>query len=209
MNYKYERKMMVENQIRGRGVTDKKLLQVMKTVKRHEFIPKTKREKAYEDHPITIAGGQTISQPYIVAFMTEKLNIKSSDKILEIGTGSGYQTVILAKLAKKVYTVERIPELYNSSKNKFEELGINNIECILGNGFKGYKKEAPYDGIIVTAAPKSVPKELIKQLKEDGNLILPVGSGMVQDLKICKKGYDGVVKSKSLMKVRFVPMLDD
>ena len=201
---KEKRRKMVEYQIKRRGVKDKRVLSAMLKVERHKFIPEHLWDEAYNDHPLPIGKSQTISQPYIVALMTELLDLKGNEKVLEIGTGSGYQAAILAELCKKVYTIEIIPSLAGSSEKTLKKYGYTNIHVICGDGYLGYEKKAPYDGIIVTCAPPYVPKPLIQQLKEGGRMVIPVGESY-QELKVLtKKG--GKIIEKSIIPVRFVPM---
>ena len=174
-NYADLREKMVDEQIRKRGVKDKRVLEVMRKVPRHLFVDPDSMDAAYEDNAMPIQCEQTISQPYIVALMTELLELKTTSKVLEIGTGCGYQTAVLAEIVEQVYTVEIIPELAASASKRFEEFGYRNIYKRYGNGYYGWKKYAPYDRIIVTAAPKKLPNRLINQLAEGGFMILPIG----------------------------------
>lgn len=195
---------MVEKQIRGRGVENARVLEAMRRVPRHRFIPAAGRREAYEDHPVSIGHGQTISQPYIVAVMTDLLDPKPSDRVLEIGTGSGYQAAVLSLLAKEVYTIEIIPELAVRAKGDLERLGYGNVAVVTGDGYRGLPDRAPFDGILVTAAPETVPKPLLEQLKIGGRLVIPVGAAD-QQLKVIEKTKDGVV-TRTIFDVRFVPM---
>jgi len=206
MSYNYQRESMVEKQIKMRGITDEKVLKAMKEVQRHKFVGEALLNVAYQDSPLPIGYGQTISQPYIVAVMTELLDIKDDHKVLEIGTGSGYQSAILSKLAMSVITVERIPELFQQAKERLQNLGYNNIIVINGDGTIGYKKYAPYDRIVVTAAAPEVPKSLIEQLALHGKMVIPIGNRITQWLEIIDKEKDTIQREKR-EGVRFVPLL--
>jgi len=207
-NYAFERLQMVESQLKARGIKDPKILEVINKTPRHLFVPENIRKYAYEDQPLDIGYGQTISQPYIVAFMTEAANLEPNAKVLEIGTGSGYQTAILAGLCKEVYTIEFIKELGTQAKKQFMELGYNNVHTRIGDGYKGWPEAAPFDVIIATAAPEELPTELIKQLKESGRLIVPVGGTSSQNLMRITRTKDGI-KKEDLLSVRFVPMVKE
>lgn len=198
------REKMVEEQIRRRGVKDKRVLEVMRKVPRHLFVDPDSMDDAYEDNAMSIQCGQTISQPYIVGLMTELLELKAASKVLEIGTGCGYQTAILAEMVEQVYTVEILPELAESASKRFEEFGYQNIRRRCGNGYYGWRKYAPYDRIIVTAAPKELPNRLIKQLTTGGLMILPIGD-YHQDLVRIHRTENGI-ECKTISGVRFVPM---
>jgi len=178
---------------------DPKVLDVMKKVKREDFLPDEYKKYAKADEPIPIGYGQTNSQPTTVAIMTTALDVKPHHKVLEVGTGSGWQAAILSKLARKVITIERIPELYRRAKNKLKN--YKNVKVVLGNGYYGYKEEAPYDRIIVTAAARTIPKPLVEQLKDNGKMVIPVGTGVQRLLVVNKKG---VIKDLGLF--RFVPL---
>ncbi len=197
---------MVEDQIRRRGVTDERILRAMKEVSRHKFVGEALLSIAYQDSPLPIGYGQTISQPYIVALMTQLLDVKDDHKVLEIGTGSGYQAAILSKLAMSVITVERIQELYQQSKEQLHKLGYNNIIVVHGDGSIGYKEYAPYDRIIVTAAAPKVPESLIEQLYEKGKIVIPIGNRWTQRLEVIKKEGTTIKKEKN-EGVRFVPLI--
>ncbi|MBW1914806.1 MAG: protein-L-isoaspartate(D-aspartate) O-methyltransferase [Deltaproteobacteria bacterium] len=203
--YQYMRDKMVSTQIKARGIRNREVLDAMIKVQRHLFVPDHYRKSAYSDYPLPIGHGQTISQPYIVAYMTEILNLESDHRVLEIGTGSGYQAAILAELIKEVYTVEIIPELEKAAKNRLMELGYDNVKTRSSDGYLGWKEYAPYDAIVVTAAAGYIPPPLIDQLKDKGRMIIPVGSPFnVQTLMLVeKKGED--ISTRSLMSVRFVP----
>jgi len=197
---------MVENQIKDRGVSNEKVLDALMKVPRHKFVPAEYRSYAYDDTPLPIGYGQTISQPYIVAYMTEILNPKNTEKVLEIGTGSGYQAAILSILYKMVYTVEIIEALGESAKKVFEEEGYNNIIVKIGDGYNGWKEYAPFDAIIVTCAPTEIPQPLEDQLAEGGKMIIPVGEGYGQSLYLLTKRNGKIHKTETLP-VLFVPML--
>lgn len=203
--YLKARREMVENQIRRRGITDEKVLQAMLKVPRHLFVLESWRELAYSDEPLPIGEGQTISQPYIVAYMTAALNLQSDEKVLEIGTGSGYQTAILAEIVAEVYTVELIPELSRRAQAVLQELGYTKIHFRIGDGTLGWPEYAPYDAILVAAAPASVPVPLVEQLKVGGRMIIPVGVDFQELVLVTrkKKGWD----EKRLIGVRFVPLI--
>ncbi len=198
------RKAMVQEQITARGISDERVLAAMEKVPRHRFLPKHLWDEAYDDGPLPIGYGQTISQPYIVAYMTEQLALSGDEKVLEIGTGSGYQTAILAELAKEVYSVEIIPELGHRAARILKELGYTNVHVRIGDGYRGWPEEAPFDAILLAAAPDHIPQPLIDQLKEGGRMILPVGE-YYQDLVLIRKTPEGVIK-ESQIPVRFVPM---
>lgn len=192
--------------MRARDITDEAVLAVMAKVPRHEFVPPEYLDQAYADHPLPIGYGQTISQPYIVALMTQLLQLKRGDKVLEIGTGSGYQAAVLAELTDEVYTVEIIPELAESAAERLQRLGYHNVHVKNADGYYGWEEHAPYDAIIVTAAPDHVPQPLIQQLKDGGRLVIPVGPpGGYQTLwQIVKKGEE--IESRNITGVIFVPL---
>src|SRR5260370_41826465 len=197
---------MVTLQIARVGVRNKDLLQVMPSTPRLLFIPANLRSMAYEDHPVPIGHGATISQPYIVALMTELLAPAKKHRILEIGTGSGYQAAILGQLAAEVYTIEIVPELASSAARTLRDLGYSNITVRQGDGFKGWPERAPFDGIILTAAPPEVPSALISQLAGNGRLVAPVGLMWTQELIVIEKKGDGAISRRSVCPVNFVPM---
>ena len=203
-NYANLRKEMVETQIRARGVRDERVLAVMERVERHLFVPEKYRPFAYEDNPLPIGEGQTISQPYIVALMTELLELKGKEKVLEIGTGSGYQAAILSELARKVYTIEILKPLAESAGERLKKLGYKNVLVKCGDGYQGWQEYAPFDGIIVTCAPAYIPQPLVEQLAEGGKMVIPVGE-YFQELKLLRK-TKGKITEKSIIPVRFVPM---
>jgi protein-L-isoaspartate(D-aspartate) O-methyltransferase len=197
---------MVETQLRARGIRDQRLLDTMARIPRHEFVGARYRDQAYEDHPLPIDAGQTISQPYIVALMLELLQLDASSKALEIGTGSGYQAALLSQLAGHVYTVERQPELARQAAETLSQLGLTNVSVVTGDGSRGLPEQAPFDAIIVAAAAAEVPPALFQQLREGGRMIIPVGPPEAQELQFIRK-QDG----KPLITVRegcrFVPLI--
>ena len=199
------RARMVETQIVARGVRDPRVLAAMRKVPRHLFVDSSQRSQAYEDHPLPIPGNQTISQPYIVALMTELLDLKPGARVLEIGTGSGYQSAVLGELARDVYTIEIVPELARLAAERLNELGYRNVTVREGDGYRGWPEHAPYDGIIVTAAPERIPEPLLDQLAVGGVMVIPVG-GFFQELKVFRKSADGKLTEKDILPVRFVPM---
>lgn len=199
------RARMVETQIVARGVRDPRVLAAMRKVPRHLFVEPAQRAQAYEDHPLPIPGNQTISQPYIVAIMTELLDLQPGERVLEIGTGSGYQSAVLAQLAQDVYTIEIVPELARSAAARLKELRYDNVTVREGDGYRGWPERAPFDGIIVTAAPERIPQPLLDQLAPGGVMVIPVG-GFFQELKVFRKSADGRVTEKDVLPVRFVPM---
>lgn len=178
---------MVDTQLASRGITDRNVLDVFRKVPRHIFVSDLLKEDAYNDHPLSIGYSQTISQPFMVALMTQCLELTGNEKILEIGTGSGYQTVILAELAKQVYTIERHKELFETARSNWEQLGVSNIFGKIDDGTAGWDEFAPYDGIIVTAGSPDVPDPLKQQLKDNGKMVIPVGKRFAQDLLVIKK----------------------
>ncbi len=195
---------MIERDIRGRGIDDPRVITAMTNVPRDEFVPPDVRHHAWEDRPLPIGYGQTISQPYIVAFMTQELRPKASDRILEIGTGSGYQAAVLSKIVAEVYTVEIVRPLAQRAEATLRQLGYNNVHVRAGDGYKGWPEKAPFDGVIVTAAPEDVPQPLIAQLKEGGRMVIPVGAAGNQQLYILEK-RNGELKRTSIARVQFVP----
>jgi protein-L-isoaspartate(D-aspartate) O-methyltransferase len=199
------RENMVKNQIEKRGIKDKNTLDAMRKVERHLFVPEKVQKNAYDDSPLPIGYGQTISQPYIVAYMTSLIEPKAGDKVLEIGTGSGYQAAILAEIVNTVYSMEIVSELGTQAKNRLSKLGYKNVEVIIGDGYNGHPDKGPFDAIVVTAAAEHIPPPLIEQLKDGGKMIIPVGSPfMVQTLILVEKNGKEI-KSTNLMAVRFVP----
>jgi protein-L-isoaspartate(D-aspartate) O-methyltransferase len=202
--WKANRMQMVDEQLRSRGIKDPRVLDAMARVPRHLFVPDSQRDEAYGDFPLPIGHGQTISQPYIVAFMTEALRLDPAHRVLEIGTGSGYQAAVLAELAGAVYTIEIVEELAATARRTLSEAGHTNVTVRTGNGYLGWPEQAPYDRIMVTAAPDEVPKPLVDQLKIDGLMAIPVGS-FVQELRILRRTADGL-DTIATLPVRFVPM---
>ncbi len=204
---KEERARMVERQIRARGVRDANVLAAMRTVPRHGFVRASDSRRAYADHPLPIGEGQTISQPYIVAYMTEALQLEPNDRVLEVGTGSGYQAAVCAEIAKEVYTIEIVEELAKQAKERLKKLGYGNVVVKAGDGYVGWEKKAPFDAVIITAAAGVIPQPLIEQLKPKGRLIMPLGRPFgYQELVLITKQDDGKVVRKRLLPVRFVPM---
>jgi len=208
VDWERRRATMVETQIRARGVTDERVLEAMRKVPRHLFVPEVERTRAYEDRPLPIGHGQTISQPYIVAYMTAALKLLPTDRVLEIGTGSGYQAAVLAQIVREVYTIEIVEPLATSATRLLGDLGYRNIRVRHGDGYGGWPEAAPFDKIIVTAAPDAVPPVLIEQLAIGGTMVIPVGrsDGSDQLMTIIEKTEGGVVR-RSTLPVRFVPMV--
>jgi protein-L-isoaspartate(D-aspartate) O-methyltransferase len=198
---------MVQEQLLGPGrdITNTRVLAVMGKVPRHEFVPERYRDRAYEDGPLPIGYDQTISQPYVVAFMTEQLDPKPTDRVLEIGTGSGYQAAVLAELVKEVYTIEIVEPLAKRAETDLKRLGYTNVFVRAGDGYKGWKEAAPFDSVIVTCAPENVPQPLVEQLKDDGCMIIPVGPHWNQQLILLNK-QGGKLEKRAVLPVRFVPM---
>jgi protein-L-isoaspartate(D-aspartate) O-methyltransferase len=201
-----ERQNMVALQLRARGIHDERVLDAMSRVPRHEFVAERFQDRAYDDHPIPIAEGQTISQPYIVAFMLESLAIEPNSKVLEVGTGSGYQTALLAELASHVSSIERIPRLAQEAQTTLARLGYNNVNIIVGDGSQGWPDVAPFDAIIVAAAAPRVPSALFEQLAENGRMVIPVGPPEAQELLLIRK-LNGRSLSQRLEGCRFVPLI--
>jgi protein-L-isoaspartate(D-aspartate) O-methyltransferase len=204
-SFEQQRQNMVDTQIKGRGVQDKLVLQAMQTIPREKFVPDEYHNQAYEDYPLPIGYSQTISQPYIVAYMTEILNLDSSETVLEIGTGSGYQAAVLSKCAEQVYTIEIVEPLCEESRHVLDSMGFENVHVRCGDGYQGWPEHAPFDAIIVTAAPPDVPEALVEQLANGGRLVIPVGK-YVQNLMLITKNEYGAVNEEKLIPVRFVPM---
>lgn len=207
-DFEKERLTMVEDQLKRRGIRDERVLEAMRKVPRHAFVPEAHQDAAYEDRPLPIGEGQTISQPYMVAIMTQSLELEGEEKVLEIGTGSGYQTAILAELAKEVYTIERIPALLERAQNTLQYLGYKNIFFMIGDGTKGWPGKAPFDGIIVTAGAPEIPQTLLSQLADGGRLVIPVGPRYTQTLyKVTKQGKN--YKEEDITGCVFVPLLGE
>ena len=198
------RRLMVRTQLAARDIADTSVLQTMAEIPRHEFVPPNLKDMAYQDRPLPIGEGQTISQPYIVAYMTQALDLQAGDKVLEIGTGSGYQAAVLARLVEHVYTIEIIPSLGDSARQLLQRQGHDNVTVRVGDGYVGWPSEAPFDAIMVTAAPDHVPPALVEQLAEGGRLVLPVGDHYQELLRLTKR--EGEIHTESLLPVRFVPM---
>ena len=207
--YLMKRQMMVEHDLRGRGIKDKKLLEVMGKVPRHLFVDERLRNRAYEDYPLPIGEGQTISQPYVVALMTEALKLAPTERVLEIGTGSGYQAAVLAELVKEVYTIEIRKALADTSAKRLRDLGYHNVKVKYGDGYYGWEEHAPFDAIIITAAPNHIPPPLIKQLKEGGRLIVPLGSTVYFQVLTLATKKRGDLELLQLGPVAFVPMIGE
>lgn len=202
-----QRRQMVEEDIAPRGITDPAVLEAMRTVPRHEFVPAAVRPMAYMDRPLPIGSGQTISQPYIVALMTQLLELSPAHKVLEIGTGSGYQAAVLHEITKKVYTIEIVADLHRHASAVLQKRGFPRDQVILGDGYRGLPKEAPFDRIIVTAAPDRIPPALLEQLAPGGRMVIPVGAeGTVQRLVVIDKDTEGRIRQRDVLPVRFVPM---
>jgi protein-L-isoaspartate(D-aspartate) O-methyltransferase len=204
--YRAQRLLMVEEQLRDRGIRDERVLEVMARVPRHEFVQPDQRDEAYEDHPLPIGEGQTISQPFVVAAMLEALALRPEDVALEVGTGSGYETAVLAELVRKVYSIERIASLAERARAVLERLGYSNVTVVHGDGSQGLPEAAPFDAIVVSAAAPRLPKPLIDQLRDGGRLVIPVGSGFAQELQLVRKIGDSST-ILYLDGVRFVPLI--
>jgi protein-L-isoaspartate(D-aspartate) O-methyltransferase len=199
------RERMVRDQIEARGVTDARTLAAMRKVERHRFVPPEAAALAYADHPLEIGDGQTISQPYIVAVMSEAIGLRGGEKVLEVGTGSGYQAAVLAEMGARVYTMEIVPTLARRARETLARLGYRSIEVREGNGWAGWPEEAPFDAIVVTAAPPTIPEALKAQLRDGGRLVIPVGDD-VQELRlVTRRGT--TFEDKRLLMVRFVPLV--
>jgi protein-L-isoaspartate(D-aspartate) O-methyltransferase len=202
------RQQMVDIQIRGRGVSHPELLRAMAAVPRHHFVPKAVQGLAYDDRALPIGLGQTISQPYVVALMTTLLDLESGQRALEIGTGSGYQAAVLAEMGVQVYTIEIVPELGRQAEKILADLGYAQVQVRIGDGFKGWPSEAPFDGIIVTCAPSRIPEPLKEQLAEGGRMVIPVGGDTIQQLVLLTRQH-GRIEQQEIVDVRFVPMVDE
>ena len=203
--YTKTRDEMVSEQIENRGITNQATLNSMRKVLRHKFVPPNLVERAYNDSPLPIGYGQTISQPYIVAYMTAAINPKPKQKVLEVGTGSGYQAAVLSEIVEEIYTIEVITELYNSSNKRLKALGYKNVFCKNSDGYHGWKEFAPFDAIVVTAAAEYIPPPLIEQLKDGGKMIIPVGSPFLNQTLILVEKNGEEITTTSLLPVRFVP----
>jgi protein-L-isoaspartate(D-aspartate) O-methyltransferase len=199
------RHAMVEEQVRARGVHDPAVLAALEEVPRHLFVPEAERAEAYADYPLPIGAGQTISQPYIVGLMTELLGVDRGSKVLEIGTGSGYQAAVLARIAGEVYSMEIVPSLSAAAGRTLATLGYGNVHLRTGDGYRGWPEAAPFDAIVLTAAPPAVPAPLLAQLKPGGRMVVPVGVDW-QELRVLTKRADGTVETRDVLPVRFVPM---
>ncbi len=203
-----ERRRMVRTQLAARDITDPRVLEAMEAVPRHEFVPAEFRERAYDDRPLPIGQGQTISQPYIVAFMTQVADVEPEEKVLEVGTGSGYQAAVLAELGARVFTIEIVEELARTAAVRLDRLGYENVEVRHGDGYRGWPEEAPFGAIVVTAAPEEIPDALVEQLAPGGRMVVPVGPRWAaQQLMLVEKSEDGAATARSILPVRFVPMV--
>ena len=205
-NWRKMADIMIKDQLEKRGITDKRVLEAIRNTPRHQFVPDEYADKAYIDGPLPIGYGQTISQPYVVALMSELLQLEGSEKVLEIGTGSGYQAAILSQLSSRVFSIEIVKNLVDKSTLLLKKQGYHNITVRHGDGYKGWEEEAPFDAIIVTASPETVPTELMRQLKTGGRMVLPVGKRL-QKLKVITKNEQGNISEKTITSVRFVPMI--
>jgi len=206
-DWEQEASDLIEFELKPSGITDDAVIAAMKKVRRHKFLPETLRDRAYGNYPLPIGENQTISQPYIVALMTQALQIKKTDRVLEIGTGSGYQAAILAELAEIVYSIERLETLSTKARTNLYSQGYNNIYLISGDGTLGLPEYAPFDKIIVTAAAPKTADTLLSQLKNGGKMVVPVGNRSIQDLKLIEKALNGRMYTKSLGGCRFVPLI--
>jgi protein-L-isoaspartate(D-aspartate) O-methyltransferase len=205
LQWKKEAKNMVIHQLISRGIADRNVLRVMEKTPRHLFVPRNLTEAAYDDGPLPIGEGQTISQPYIVAIMTELLKLEGHEKVLEIGTGSGYQAAVLSQLADTCYTIELVKKLADDASARLKQLGYTNVIAKCDDGYKGWPEHAPFDCIIITAAPETIPEKLVEQLKIGGIMVLPIGK-YYQDLILVSKTKKGITR-ESIIPVRFVPMV--
>jgi len=206
LNYKRLRQGMVKDQLIARGISDERVLAVFYKVEREKFVPSDLREDAYGDFPLSIGEGQTISQPYMVALMTQSLELKGCERVLEIGTGSGYQTAILTELSEEVYSVERIESLAQKAESLLKKLGYSKVKIFVSDGTTGWEEFSPYDRILVTAGAKQVPQPLVNQLKDEGIMVIPVGSVYSQELRVIRK-KKGRVKSTTVERCIFVPLI--
>ncbi|NJY61788.1 protein-L-isoaspartate(D-aspartate) O-methyltransferase [Salinimicrobium sp. CDJ15-81-2] len=203
--FQQQRENLVKEHLIPQGIKDKAVLEAMRKVERHLMVPKDVQRYAYEDRPLPIGKGQTISQPFIVAFMTQAIKPKPGMKVLEIGTGSGYQAAVLAEIVDEVYTIETVEPLAERARETLTEMGYDNIHFRVGDGYHGWEEHAPFDAIIVTAAPEEIPPRLVEQLKEGGKMVIPVGPSANQHLKLIEKKKNGKITTKELLPVRFVP----
>lgn len=203
--YRKERERMVRQQIAARGIKDNATLEAMRKVERHRLVPEDMLRYAYEDSPLPIGNGQTISQPYIVALTTEQVRPRPGMKVLDVGTGSGYQAAVLAEIVDEVYSIEIVEELAHRAKHNLAEMGYDNIHVKAGDGYHGWEEHAPFDAIVVAAAPATIPQPLLDQLKPGGRLVIPVGEAGDQHLRLVEKTKDGKIKERNLLPVRFVP----
>jgi protein-L-isoaspartate(D-aspartate) O-methyltransferase len=203
-NFEEERRRMVAQQIERRGICDRRVLEAMREVPRHEFVPTAARTRSYCDQPLPIGFGQTISQPYIVAFMLERLLLRPTDRVLEVGTGSGYQAAVLSKLVAQVFSIEILDELIHRATEDLQRLGYRNIFVKCGDGYQGWPEFAPFDAITVAAAPDHIPQPLIGQLREGGRMVIPVGDTFDQELLLIEK-FPGALRKRVMCPVRFVP----
>ena len=204
-DWEASRQEMIAEQLRGRDVRDQRVLDAIGRVPRHLFLPEPARAEAYEDHPVPIGHGQTISQPYIVGFMTQALDVAPEHRVLEIGTGCGYQTAVLAELAREVYTIELVPELASGAREMLDRLEYANVRFRVGDGYDGWPDAAPFDRVLAAAAPREIPPVLVEQLTDEGVLVLPVGDWR-QEIKVIHKRA-GQIQSRDVLPVRFVPMI--
>lgn len=202
---KAEREKMVKDQIANRGINDPAILDAMRKVLRHRLVPENQKQDAYQDSPLPIGKGQTISQPFVVAYMTEMVKPEKGMKVLEIGTGSGYQAAVLAEIVDEVFTLEIIPELGQKAERDLKELGYDNIHVRIADGYNGWEEHAPFDAIVVTASPDHIPPSLISQLKEGGRMIIPIESGGLSQQLVLVEKIDGKIHKKNVLPVRFVP----
>ena len=206
-NFQEDRENMVNTQLRARDIQDPATLRAMESVPRHLFVPEEVRDLSYTDGPLPIGEGQTISQPYIVAFMTQALDLEQGDRVLEIGTGSGYQAAILSEIVSQVYSIEIVPSLGESASERLENLGYTNVDTRIGDGYNGWPEKGPFDAIMVTAGAETIPEPLVEQLAEGGRMVIPVGPHRgVRQLKLLRK-RKGKIRQQNLMAVRFVPFI--
>lgn len=203
--FQQKRLQMVKQQIAARGIDHKPTLDAMRKVERHRLVPEKVQKYAYDDTPLSIGMEQTISQPFIVGFMTQAIKPEPGMKVLEIGTGSGYQAAVLAEIVEEVYTIETVEALAKRAKSNLDQMGYKNIYYKVGDGFHGWEEHAPFDAIIVTAAPEEIPPRLIAQLKKGGKMVIPVGKSNSQELRLVEKDRNGNIKTRNIMPVRFVP----